>query len=135
MLTGVASARDSEPQQGTTSVSETHGASLRALLLEVGGRLHKTFITDPKVPDNVDLGGLHHQDISYPQLLSLLKLYGLVVVSDGNVLLVLPDANVRQEPLPLVSPENLKELDDEPVTSVIPIKDISAVQLVLYCGL
>jgi general secretion pathway protein D len=86
---------------------------------------------DPRaIADRIDLAGLHQQDISYPQLLSLLGLYGLVVVSDGTVLQVVPNVDVRQSALPIISPDNIKTLDDEYVTCVFPIKNISAPQLV-----
>jgi general secretion pathway protein D len=73
---------------------------------------------------------LHAQDVSYPELLSILGVYGLVVVSDGATLQVVPNAEVRQAPLPVVSPDNIKTLDDEYVTCVIPIRNLVAAQLV-----
>jgi len=120
------------PQAPTSQVtSESHGISLRALLVELGPRLHKNFVLDPKAAsDKVDLIDLRQSDITYPQLLSLLWVYGLVVVADGTTAQVIPNADVRTAALPLVPSENLKTLDDEPVASVIPVKGISATQLV-----
>jgi general secretion pathway protein D len=120
------------PQPSSTaSTSEGRGVALPALLLEVGGRLHKNFFVDPRAAsDKVELGSLRQQDLSYPQLLSILGLYGLAVIPVGTTLQVVPNVDVRQAALPIVGPDNIKELDDEFVTCVFPVKNISAAQLV-----
>jgi general secretion pathway protein D len=103
---------------------------LRMLLREAGARMHKHFVSDPRVPQSIDLGGLERQDITYPQLLSVLQVNGLVVVADDGIMQVTPNTDARQAALPVVSPDNIKTLDDEWVTCVVPIKNISAAQLV-----
>jgi general secretion pathway protein D len=133
VLVGAAKADNAQTQQPSSiaSTSESRGVALPALLLEVGGRLHKNFVVDPRAAsDKVELGSLRQQDLSYPQLLSILGLYGLAVVPDGTTLQVVPNVDVRQAALPIVTPDNIKELDDEFVTCVIPVKNISAAQLV-----
>jgi len=132
-VTGAKGSENAEsPQASSPQVtSESHGIGLPALLTELGPRLHKNFVLDPKAALNkVDLIDLRQSDITYPQLLSLLWVYGLVVVSDGTTAQVIPNADVRTAALPLVPSENLKTLDDEPVASVISVKGISATQLV-----
>jgi general secretion pathway protein D len=132
-LVGAAKADNAPTLQpsSTASASEGHGIGLPALLLEVGGRLHKNFVLDPRAAsDKIELLSLRQQDLSYPQLLSILGLYGLAVVPDGTTLQVVPNADVRQAALPIVAPDNVKELDDEFVTCVFPVKNISAAQLV-----
>jgi general secretion pathway protein D len=103
---------------------------LRTLLREAGARMHKHFVADPRVPQSIDLGGLEHQDITYPQLLSVLQVNGLVVIADDSIMQVTPNTDARQAAVPFVSPDNIKTLDDEWVTCVVPIKNISAVQLI-----
>jgi general secretion pathway protein D len=131
-IVSVANADNAQTQQSSsTAASEGRGVALPALLLEVGARLHKNFVVDPRAAsDKVELGGLRQQDLSYPQLLSILGLYGLAVIPDGTTFQVVPNADVRQAALPIVAPDNIKELDDEFVTCVFPVKNISAAQLV-----
>jgi len=107
------------------------GISLPALLTELGGRLHKNFVLDPRAASTrIDLLTLRPQDITYPQLLSILGLYGLAIVSDGTTAQVIPNTDVRMAALPLESPDNLKTLDDEAVTTIVAVKGTSAAQLV-----
>ena len=128
-----AHAEESTMAQALTSAgtATASGISLPTLLLEIGGRLHKTFVLDPRATsDKIELLSLRPQDITYPQLLSLLGLYGLVAITDGTTTLIVPNTDVRTAALPLLSSDNLKTLDDEPVTVVIPVKGISAAVLV-----
>lgn len=125
-------ASEPEPNSGSSvnSGSNVRDTDLRALLREVGTRTHKHFIMDPRGPSTVDLGDLKVQDVSYSQLLSILRVYGMVVAADGGMMQVLPDADARQTSMPLVEPDNIKTLDDEWVQTVLPLKSISAAQLV-----
>jgi general secretion pathway protein D len=54
----------------------------------------------------------------------------MVVIADGAIMQVTPNTDARPAALPVVSPDNIKTLDDEWVTCVIPIKNITAAQLV-----
>ncbi|HEY2145269.1 MAG TPA: secretin N-terminal domain-containing protein [Steroidobacteraceae bacterium] len=55
---------------------------------------------------------------------------GLVAVANEGVVRVVPNTDVRQMALPVVTPENVKGLDDEWVICVAPLKGIGAAQLV-----
>jgi general secretion pathway protein D len=125
-------AGESEPKQSPSlsSLPNSRDTDLRVLLREVGARMHKHFVLDPRVPQTVDLGGLEHQDITYPQLLSVLQVNGMVVIADGGIMQVTPNTDARQAAVPVVSPDNIKTLDDEWVTCVVPVKNISAAQLI-----
>jgi general secretion pathway protein D len=132
-LLSAASADNARAQQPSSAAptSEGRGISLPALLQEVGGRLHKTFLLDPRGDAvKVELVNLREQDISYPQLLSLLGLRGFVVIPSGTTLQVIPNVDARQAAVPIVTPDHIKELDDEIVTCVFAVKNISATQLV-----
>jgi general secretion pathway protein D len=112
------------------SVHNPRDVDLRALLREVGAREHKHIVCDPRVPQMIDLGNLQRQDVTYPQLLAVLQLYGFAVIADGNILGVVPDANVRFAATPLVPPDSIKGPDDEWVTTIVPLKGLTATQLV-----
>ncbi len=119
------------PAVGSQPSPEARGVSLPALLAELAGRLHKNFVLDPRASSyTIDLLSLRQQDITYPQLLSLLGVYGLVIITDGTTSQVVPTVDTRAAALPLVPPDDLKTLDDEPVATVIAVKGISAAQLV-----
>ena len=125
-------AEDPEPKlpSSVPSIGAVGDTDLRSLLREEGARLHKHFVLHPKAPQTIDLGGLQHPDMTYPQLLAVLDLNGMIVVANDGIMLVLPNFDARQLPLPVVAPDNIKTSDDELVTCVVPIKNISAAQLV-----
>lgn len=108
---------------------DSHDVDTRELIREVGARLHKHFVWDPRVPQTVNLGTLERQEITYGQLLALLRIYGFAVIADDNLMEVIPDALVRQVGLAVVAPENIKALDDEWVTVIVPVKGMNAMQL------
>ncbi len=125
-------AEDPEPK---TSVSATKAVSLgdtdlRSLLRDVGQRVHRKFVWDPRLQLTVDLGSLQRQDVTYPQLLAILQINGYVAVERDALVEVLPNSDARQAPTPVASPDNIEGLDDELVTVVLTLKNISAAQLV-----
>lgn len=132
LLPALINAADLEPKQSAAvaSTSNSQGTELRSLLREVGGRTHRHFVLDPRAPQVIDLGSLDRQDLSYPQLLSVLQVNGMVVVADDGIMQVIPNTDVRQAALPVVPPENIKALDDEWITTIVPVKGINASQLV-----
>lgn len=126
------SAAESAP---TPSMSESpprnlRDVDLRALIREVGVREHKHFLWDPRLPQMVEIGNLERQEFTYPRLLALLRIIGFAVIARDGMLEIVPDANLRFEAFPIVSPDNIKALDDEEVTTILPLKGMSAIQLV-----
>jgi type II secretory pathway component GspD/PulD (secretin) len=111
-LPAVSIASDSESKQGASapSVPNSRDTDLRALLREVGTRMHKTFVLDPRAPQSIDLGGLEHKDVTYPGLLSILQVNGMVVVTDDGIMQVIPNTDARQVASPIVAPETMKTL-------------------------
>jgi general secretion pathway protein D len=132
LLPTLSLAQESEPKSATSISAGSHAGDtdLRAFLKEVGARMHKHFVLDPRAPQMIDLGGFPHQELTFAQLLSILDLNGLIVVADEGLAKVIRSSDVRQEPLPLVEPDNIKTLGDEVVICVVPIKNIGAAQLV-----
>lgn len=119
-----------QPGAEAVPAAQTRGVDLRSLLLEAGARLHKTFVWDPRIPEKIDIGSLHERDITYPELVSLLRINGFLVFLDGTTTQVLPDALARTQPTPTIEPSELKNFGDEIVSVVIPVKGLSAAQLV-----
>jgi general secretion pathway protein D len=119
-----------EPAAGSSPVRTGRDTDLRALLIEIGPRLHKHFVTDPRVATSIDVGNLNHGEISYEQLLEILGVYGCVVIQNDGLALVVPNVDMRQIPTPLVKPDSIKVPDGEIVTSIIQLKNLSASAMV-----
>ncbi|HEV2703413.1 MAG TPA: secretin N-terminal domain-containing protein [Steroidobacteraceae bacterium] len=128
-LSGIAADIESKPAT-SDSLHDAGDVDTRALIREVGDRMHKHFVSDPRVPQTLSLGALNRQDVTYGQLLALLQVHGFAVVQDDGIMEVVPDAGIRFAGLPVVPYDNIKALDNEWVTAIIPVKGMSAVQLV-----
>jgi general secretion pathway protein D len=77
----------------------------------------------------VALVGEEPSSVTYDELLTILDTYGFVAVATGGYVLVVPDADVRAEPLPFVTGGE-KLPDGEYVTAVFHVKSLPAGWLV-----
>jgi general secretion pathway protein D len=92
----------------------------------------KTFIIDPRVRAQVTM--LSSTPMTPPQFyeafLAILQVHGFIAVpGGGNVVKILPDANLRQYP-GLDLPDHVSATSDEVVTQVLAVKNVGAAQLV-----
>lgn len=96
----------------------------------VGQSTGLSFIVDPRVRATVNL--INPQPMTpqqlYERFLSILQVYGAAAVRCGNVVKVVPEANVRQMANCNQS-QNVNPDSDEMITTVIEVKNISAQQL------
>lgn len=104
--------------------------SLYDIIASVSSRTGKKFLLDPRVRANVELVGLRPRDVSYPLLLTILRVHGYSGYERDGVVVVQPDAYDRQTATPLVSADGIRASDEEVVTTILPLKSISAGQLV-----
>jgi general secretion pathway protein D len=102
---------------------------LERVIAAVAKRTGKKFIVDPRVRAQVSLVGQDATSIDYPTLLSILRVYGFAAVEQAGYVQVMPDANIRQQSLPLMSGKE-SYADSEFVNKVIMVKSASAAQLV-----
>jgi general secretion pathway protein D len=102
---------------------------LERVIAAVAKRTGKKFIIDPRVRAQVSLVGQDATSIDYPTLLSILRVYGFAAVEQSGYVQVMPDANIRQQSLPLVSGKE-SYADSEFVNKIITLKSASAMQLV-----
>ena len=90
----------------------------------------KTFIIDPRVRAQVTI--LSSTPMSptafYETFLSALQVHGFAAMSTGNVIKIVPEANVRSMPS-LDLQERVSGSSDEIVTQVIALQNVSAAQL------
>jgi general secretion pathway protein D len=75
------------------------------------------------------LVGQEPTSIDYPALLLVLHVHGFAAVEDGGYVHVIPDANIRQYPVPLATGKE-SYAEGEYVNRLIPLKSAAAAQLV-----
>lgn len=134
-LTGTAYAQSlasQSPAVESASVSNPHvenGVPIARLIATVAKKTGKKFLVDPRVHGEAAILGQDPSNITYGDLLTVLHLNGYAAIEYGGYVNVLPDANVRQSPLPEVTGKESRP-DDEFVTKVIVVKSQPAAQMV-----
>jgi general secretion pathway protein D len=120
----------SEGESKTPALARPENAvPIERVIEAVGKKTGKKFVLDPRVHAYVELVGQEPSEISYAQFLSVLEVYGYIAVDDGGLVRILPDANARQEPIPTITAKDTRPAS-EVVTELIPLKYVSAAQLV-----
>jgi general secretion pathway protein D len=108
-------------------------ADITQLIEAVSAATGKNFIIDPRVRAQVTwLSGANTAltpDQFYQGFLSVLQVHGFIAVPAGNIIKVLPDANMRQIPGNDL-PSHVSATSDDVVTQVISVTNVSAAQLV-----
>src|SRR5215207_3192710 len=92
-------------------------------------RTGKTFIVDPRVQGEALLIGGDPAKLDYAELLSVLQVHGFAVVARGDVVRVIPEATIRQQPVAIVVGKEAHP-DAEYVTKTFTLKNVPAAQLV-----
>jgi len=105
------------------------GVPLAQLITTVAKKTGKKFVVDPHVGGNVVLIGQEPGNVSYNDLLTILHVHDFTAVEYGGYVNVIPEAGVRQQPLPFLTGKESYP-DAEFVSTVIPLKNIPAAQLV-----
>lgn len=127
-----ATAQDSTPASGS-SVSRPSPSDIELgdLIARFAKRSGKQFIIDPRVHAQVSLVGLDPDRIGYDKLLAILAVHQFAAATQGDWIIVVPDANARQLPTPVYTDRNFKAgAPDEIVTLILTVKNICAAQSV-----
>ena len=111
------------------AIQRKGGVPVEELIAAVAKRTGKTFIIDPRVQGEAVLIGSDPAKLDYAELLSVLQVHGFAAVARGDVVRVIPDANVRQQPLAIVTGKE-SHPDAEFVTKTFTLKNVPAAQLV-----
>jgi general secretion pathway protein D len=125
ILSDVARSQASEP----ASAEDQRGVPIEELIAIVAKKTGKQFMVDPRVRARVTIIGQEPGKLDYADLLAVLRMHGFTAFEDSSYVNVIPDANARQVPVPIVSGRESPP-DSAIVTKVIPVKSISAAQLV-----
>jgi general secretion pathway protein D len=117
--------------QQTTITPNYKEADIRQVIEAVGEVTGKNFVLDPRVRAQVTMlsAAPMSPDAFYEAFLSILAVYGFVAVPSGDVIKILPDANVRQVPGAELG-DSAAWRPDDIVTQVIAVKRVAAAQLV-----
>jgi general secretion pathway protein D len=135
----LAQARPSAPATGQNNGEEARitlnfkDADLGQIAEAVAMATHKTFIIDPRVRAQVTmLSSTPVTPATFYQIFqSILQVHGFIAVPGaGGSIKIVPDANQRFYPGADDLPEHVNGGSDETITQVIPVKNVSANQLV-----
>jgi general secretion pathway protein D len=125
-----ASLSNASAQSGSTSESSVDaGVPLTQLISTVSKKTGKKFVVDPRVRGGATIIGQDPASISYAELVMILEVNGFSAVEGGGYVRVVPEANVRQLPTPIVSGKETLP-DSEYVTRLLPVKSLPAGLLV-----
>lgn len=122
-------AQAAEPSQAPNA--DEQAIDLMQLLEQTAPRLKKRFIVDPRLRGDALLVNVDPQQISYADLQSILSVHGFVTAEETNgTVRIVPDANARQLPMPLLAGARRKVGDEEMVTKVLDATPLKATELV-----
>lgn len=91
----------------------------------------KNFIVDPRVRAQITMLSATPMSPAefYQAFLAILSVHDFVAVPSGNLIKIIPAANMRQLPGNDLT-ENVSSTSDELVTQIVPVKSVSAASLV-----
>jgi general secretion pathway protein D len=104
------------------------GVPIERLIATVAKKTGRRFVLDPRVRASVILVGQDPSELTYPQLLTVLAVYGYFAVDDDGYVRVQPDASIRVN-APLITSKDTRP-SAQYVTQIIVVRNISAAQLV-----
>lgn len=104
---------------------------INAVITAVAKLTGKNFIIDPRVKGKVTV--ITHKSMTkdevYQVFQSVLKVHGFAAVPGKSVIKIVPEVNAKQDTIKTITREDFRD-GDELVTKVIPIKHVTAAQLV-----
>ena len=104
---------------------------INAVITAVAKLTGKNFIIDPRVKGKVTV--ITHKSMTkdevYEVFQSVLKVHGFAAVPSKSVVKIVPEVNAKQDTIKTITQEDYRD-GDELVTKVIPIRHVTAAQLV-----
>lgn len=120
-----------EPATPVSHLWNLQNADILTVINEVAQETGKNFIIDPRVNGKITLissKAIANEDI-YPVFLSILETLGYSAVAHGEVIKILPN-NESSEAAGRLATEQAPGKGDEVVVRVLPLENISAVQVI-----
>ena len=104
---------------------------INAVITAVAKLTGKNFIIDPRVKGKVTI--ITHKSMTkdevYEVFQSMLKVHGFAAVPGKSAIKIVPEVNAKQDTIKTITQDDYRD-GDELVTKVIPIKHVTAAQLV-----
>jgi general secretion pathway protein D len=119
-----------QPAPGLLPRETLPTVALSDVLERVARNSNKQFLVDFRTPQQIFLAGAKLEDVNYPLLLSILRNNGLAAATIDGRVNIMPDANIRAYPVPVVNRDDAKIPDEEVVQRVITTSNIEAPQIV-----
>src|SRR4029077_17683858 len=116
-------------ETAASSVSTQAGVPVEQLVALAAKKTGKKFVLDPRVHADVVLIGGAPADLTYPEFLTVLDVYGFAAVDDGKLVRIVPDAILRQQVTPTITAKDTRP-GSEYVTEIITVKNVSAQNLI-----
>lgn len=106
-------------------------ASIGTLVETIAEITGQNFIVDPRVKGKVTVVSSRPMDKKeiYQVFLSILQVHGFAAVDTGGVIKIVPDVNAKQSSVKTATDQR-PGIRDELVTRVLPVRNVSAAQLV-----
>ena len=95
---------------------------LAALVQRVFAQLEREVVLDPRLPRDVYIGETALEDVTFPMLLSILRVYGLFAAEIDGRTFIMPNANARNTPTKLLQRDDPSVSDHEYVTRLIRVR-------------
>ena len=112
-----------------TSTAATQAVALQSLLQQQTQTTGRRFVVDPKVPAQLRVNN-GSETGSWDAVLAVLRGNGLAAYTTGGITSVVPDSDIRNQPLPVVTVDDAAIADDEWVTRTVAVRYLDAAQLV-----
>jgi general secretion pathway protein D len=126
---GTAAHAQTSETPASASVAAQGGVPIEQLVATIARKTGKRFVLDPRVRANVLLVGTTPAELTYPEFLTVLEVYGFAAVESGKLVRITPDANLRQYPTPVIGARDTYP-GSQFVTEILTLKNVSAPQLI-----
>jgi general secretion pathway protein D len=105
-------------------------ADIQELIKFVAEATNTTIVVDPKVKGKVKVVSSKpvNDDELYDLFLSILDVHGYTAVRNGNIIRIVPNKDARSSPVAVK--DNVEAVNDEYITQVIQLENISAAKLI-----
>jgi type II secretory pathway component GspD/PulD (secretin) len=130
VMPALAPAQESNVTRSAQCAKSGDCLELADIIRQFSARTGKKFIIDPRVRAMGGITGVDVDKITYEQLIALAGVHQFVVIPQGDLTIVVPDASARQQPTPVYYDTKFTALDDEWVTLLLTGKNACTAYLV-----
>jgi general secretion pathway protein D len=130
LLASSALASAQENPMSASGSKEPPSISVFDLIAKVHRKTGRQFVVDPRISGSVILSGLDVDRVDYDALLVILRQQGLVAFERKEIVRIMPDAEARQQPVPIQAADAAATRDEDLVTRLVQVRNACAAQMV-----